>query len=58
MHLAAKVGSKQGFHTTSINCKDAAAAKALVLEEHPGGRAHAVDGALVNEENRVRMLGA
>lgn len=37
---------------------DAAAAEALVLEQHPGGRVHAVDGALVSEENRVRMLAA
>ena len=35
-----------------------AAAEALVLDQHPGGRAHAVDGALVSEENRVRLLAA
>ena len=43
---------------TRVEAADAAAAEALVLEEHPGGKAHAVDGALVTEENRVRMLGA
>lgn len=41
-----------------MEAADAAAAEALVLEEHPGGTAHAVDGALVTEENRIRMLGA
>jgi hypothetical protein len=34
------------------------AAEALVLEQHPGGRVHAVDSSLVSEENRVRMLAA
>jgi len=43
---------------TRVEAADAAAAEALVLEDHPGGRVHAVDGALVTEENRVRMLGA
>lgn len=43
---------------TRVEATDAAAAEALVLEDHPGGRVHAVDGALVTEENRVRMLGA
>jgi len=43
---------------TRVEASDAAAAEALVLEQHPGGRAHAVDGAPVSEENRVRMLGA
>lgn len=43
---------------TRVEAADAAAAEALVLEEHPGGRVHAVDGDLVSEENRVRMLGA
>ena len=43
---------------TRVRAADAAAAEALVLEEHPGGLAHAVDGALVTEENRVRMLAA
>jgi len=32
--------------------------EALVLEQHPGGRVHAVDGALVSKENRVRLLAA
>lgn len=34
------------------------AAEALVLEQYPGGRVDAVDGALVSEGNRVRMLAA
>jgi len=29
-----------------------------VIDLHPGGRVHGVDGAMVSEENRVRMLGA
>jgi len=43
---------------TRVEAADAAAPEAVVLEQHPGGRVHAVDGALVTEENRVRMLGA
>jgi len=43
---------------TRVEAADAAAAVVLVLKEHPGGTAHAVDGALVTEENRVRILGA
>jgi len=31
-------------------------AMAMVIEEHPGAKVHAVDGATVTEENRVRML--
>jgi len=31
---------------------------AAMLDQHPGGRVHAVDGALVSEENRVRLLAA
>jgi len=30
----------------------------MVMEEHPGAKVHAVDGATVTDENRVRMLGA
>ncbi len=41
-----------------VEAAGAAAAEALVLEPHPGGRLHAVDGALVSEENRFRMLAA
>lgn len=41
---------------TRVEAADAAAAEALVLGQHPGGRVHAVDCALVSEENRVRML--
>ena len=43
---------------TRVEAADAASADALVLEDNPGGKAHAVDGALVTEENWVRMLGA
>lgn len=43
---------------TRVEADDAAAAEALVMQEHPGGKAHAVDAALVTEENRIRMLGA
>lgn len=43
---------------TRVEAANAVAAEALVLEQHPGGRVHAVDGALVSEENRVRMLAA
>ena len=32
---------------TRVEALDAAAAEALVLDQHPGGRAHAVDGATV-----------
>jgi len=41
-----------------VEASDAAAAEALVIDQHPGGRVHAVDGALVTEENRVRLLAA
>ena len=37
---------------------DAVAAEALVLEHDPGVRVYAMDGGLVSEENRVRMLAA
>jgi len=39
-----------------VEASDAAAAEALVVDQHPGGRVHAVDGALVSEENRLRLL--
>jgi len=38
---------------TRVEAASAAAAEALVLDQHPGGRVHAVDGATVTEENRV-----
>lgn len=38
---------------TRVDAADAAAAEALVLDQHPGGRVHAVDGSTVTEENRV-----
>ena len=43
---------------TRVDAPDAATAESLVMEEHPGAKVHAVDGATVTEENRVRMLGA
>jgi len=43
---------------TRLEAASAAAAEALVLDQHPGGRVHVVDGATVSEENRVRMLAA
>jgi len=43
---------------TRVEAASAAAAEAMVMEEHPGAKVHAVDGATVTEENRVRMLGA
>jgi len=30
----------------------------MVMEDHPSAKVHAVDGATVTEENRVRLLGA
>jgi hypothetical protein len=30
----------------------------MVLDQHPDAQVHAVDGALVSEENRHRMLAA
>jgi len=43
---------------TRVDAPDAATAETMVMEEHPGAKVHAVDGATVTEENRVRMLGA
>jgi len=43
---------------TRVDAPDAATAEAMVMQDHPGARVHAVDGAAVTEENRVRMLGA
>jgi len=43
---------------TRLEASDAAAAEALVLDQHSGRRVHAVDGALVSEENRARLLAA
>ena len=40
-----------------IEATDAAAAEAMALELHPDAQVHAVDGALVTAENRVRLLG-
>jgi len=47
---------KAAVGITRVEALDAAAAEAQVLDQHPGGRVHAVDGALVSGENRVRML--
>jgi len=43
---------------TRVDAPDSATAEAMVMEEHPGAKVHAVDGSAVTEENRVRMLGA
>ena len=43
---------------TRVEAPDAATAEAMVMEEHPVAKVHAVDSATVTEENRVRMLGA
>jgi len=43
---------------TRVYAPDAATAETMVMEEHPGAKVHAVDGATVTEENRVRMLAA
>lgn len=40
-----------------IEAADAAAAEAMELELHPDAQVHAVDGVLVTEANRVRLLG-
>jgi hypothetical protein len=41
-----------------VEAADAAAAEGMVLDHHPDAQVHAVDGALVTEENRHRMLAA
>ena len=41
---------------TRVDAPDAATAEEMVMEEHPGAKVHAVDGATVTEENRVRLL--
>jgi len=43
---------------TRVEAASAAAAGALVLDQHPGSRVLAVDGTLVSEEYRVRLLAA
>jgi len=43
---------------TRVDAPDAATAESMVMEEHPGAKVHAVDGATVTEKNRVRMLAA
>ena len=40
-----------------IQAADAAAAEAIARELHPDARFQAVDGELVSEANRVRLLG-
>jgi hypothetical protein len=39
-----------------VEAADAAAAEGMVLDQHPDAQAHAVDGALVTEENRHQLL--
>jgi hypothetical protein len=38
-----------------VEASDAAAAEGMVLDQHPDAQVHAVDGALVTEENRHPM---
>ena len=39
-----------------VEAADAAAAEDMVLDQHPDAQVHAVDGALVTDENRHRLL--
>jgi hypothetical protein len=39
-----------------VEATDAAAAEGMVLDQNPDAEVHAVDGALVTEENRHRLL--
>jgi hypothetical protein len=41
-----------------IDALDAAAAEAMVLNQHPDAQVHAVDGALVPERNSQQMVAA
>ena len=41
-----------------VKAADAAAAEAIVLDQQPDAEVHAVDAALVTEENRHRLLAA
>jgi len=41
-----------------VEAADAAAAEAIVLDQHPDAIVHAVDGALVTEKDRQRLLAA
>lgn len=41
-----------------VEAADAAAAEGMVLDQHPDAQVHAVDGAMVTEENRHRLLAA
>jgi len=43
---------------TRVEAPDAATAEAMVMKVHTAAKVHAVDGAQVSEENRVRMLAA
>jgi len=43
---------------TRVEAPDAVTAEAMVMEEHPGAKVHAIDGAAGTEENRVQMIGA
>ena len=40
-----------------VAAANAAAAEAVMRDHHPDAQLHAVDGALVTEENRLRLLG-
>ena len=41
---------------TRVDAPEQAKAEGMVMEEHPGAKLHAVHGATVPEENRVRLL--
>jgi hypothetical protein len=41
-----------------VEAADAAAAEGMVLDQHPDAQVHAVDGVLVSDENRHRLLAA
>ena len=41
-----------------VEAADVAEAEQMVLDQHPDAEVHAVDGALVTEENRHRLLAA
>jgi len=43
---------------TRMDAPDAATAEAMVMEVHTAAKVHAVDGAQVSEENRVRIVAA
>jgi hypothetical protein len=49
---------RAAFYLQRVEASDAAAVEKMVLDQHPDAQVQAVDGALVTEENRHRMLAA